>query len=138
MVIYSDSLLHLELDPKTDILKVKWPHLVDEPMLIVRPTFSKIFDTIKYFNVAKLLVDTRNTNTNIPAEDFKKLSREFVEVLADSNLKKLARIIYAQPQRELRAKIFIEALTDRLGSTFKSREFDDEKSALAWLENDEI
>jgi hypothetical protein len=137
MVVYSDSLIHLEFDPKTEILKVKWPHLVDEPMLIVRPTFSKIFETIKYFNVSKLLVDTKNSDTNIPAEDFRKLSHEFVEILAASNINMLARIIYAQPQREIRAKILTDELSHRLGSTFKSREFEAEKSALLWLKSDE-
>jgi len=137
MVIYSDTLLHLELDPATEILKVKWPHLVDEPMLIVRATFSKIFDTIKYFNINRLLVDTRNTSTNIPAEDFRKLSEEFIEILIASDLKKLARIVYAEPQREIRAKMLTDELTARLGASFQSREFDDEKAARTWLESDE-
>lgn len=88
MVIYSDSLIHLEFDPKTDILYVKWPHLVDEPLLIVRPTINKILDAVKYFNVGKMLVDTKDSNTNIKEEDFKKLSEEFITVLANSNLKK--------------------------------------------------
>ena len=100
MVIYSDSLIYLDFDPKTDILWVKWPHLVDEPMLIVRPTIDKILETIKYFNVTKLLVDTKNTNTNIPEEEFKRMSKEFVSALSTSNLKKIARVVYAEPVRE--------------------------------------
>src|SRR5688572_6121779 len=100
MVIYSDSLIHLEFDPKADILKVNWPHLVNESIVLVRPVISKILDSIKYFNVNKLLIDTKDTKTNIREEDFRKLSKEFVAVIASSNLKKLARIIYAEPQRE--------------------------------------
>ena len=137
MVIYSDSLIHLELDPKTDILKVNWPHLVDEPMLIVRPTIAKILDSIRYFNVSKLLIDTKDTGTNIKEEDFKSLNKEVVAILAISNVKKLARIIYAEPLREIRAKILTDALSERLGTSFKTREFNDENSALAWLENGE-
>jgi hypothetical protein len=137
MVIYSDTLIHLEFDPKTDILKVNWPHLVNESILLVRPVISKILESIKYFNVSKLLIDTKDTKTNIREEDFRKLSKEVVAALASSNLKKLARIIYAEPQREIRARILIEEISARLGATFESREFTDEKSALAWLESDE-
>ena len=138
MVIYSDSLIHLDFDPKTDILKVNWPDLIEEPMLIVRPTINKILDSIKYFNVSKLLIDTKDTDTNIREEDFRKLSQEFVAALATSNLKKLARIIYAEPIREVRARILIEELSVRLGNEFISQEFTDKNKALAWLESDNI
>src|SRR5688572_27564701 len=107
MVIYSDNLIYLDFDPKTDILWVKWPDLVDEPSIIVRPLIKKIMETVQYFHVGKLLVDTKNTGTNIPEEEFKKLSREFVSGLTSSNLKKLARVVYAEPLREIRARILI-------------------------------
>ena len=83
MIIYSDSLIYLDFDPQTDILWVKWPHLVDEPSIIFRPTIEKIKETVKYFHVGKMLVDTKNTGTNIPEDEFKKLSKEFVEALSD-------------------------------------------------------
>ena len=137
MVIYSDSLIHLDFDPKTDILTVNWPHLVNESIVLVRPVISKVLDAIKYFHVSKILIDTKDTKTNIREDDYRKLSKEFVEVVASANLKKLARIIYAEPQREIRARILIEELSDRLGAAFKYQEFTDEKGALAWLENDE-
>ena len=137
MILYSDSLMYIDFDPKTDILWIKWPHLVDEPALIVRPTIGKILETIKYFNVSKLLIDTKNTGTNIPEDEFKKLSKEFVEALESANVKKLARVIYAEPVREIRAKILVDELSEKLGSDFKTREFNDVKSAYAWLENDE-
>ena len=137
MVIYSDSLIYLDYDPKTDILWVKWPNLVDEPMLIVKPTIEKIPETIKYFHVSKLLVDTKNTNTNIPEEEFKRMSKEFVEALSTSNLKKVARVVYAEPLRELRAKILLDDLSAWLAPDLKIREFQDVKSAFAWLESEE-
>jgi hypothetical protein len=137
MIIYSDSLIYLDYDPKTDILWVKWPHFVDEPSLIVRPTIDKILESIKYFNVGKVLIDTKNTGTNISEEEFKKLSKEFVAALSSANLKKLARVIYAEPIREIRARILIDALSEQLGADFKSQEFTDVKSAFAWLEKEE-
>ena len=137
MVIYSDPLIYLDYDPKKDILWIKWPHLVDEPMVIVRPTIDKILESIKYFQVSKLLVDTKDTSTNIPEEDFKKLAKEFVLSLASSNLKKIARVIYAEPKRELRAKILLDQLTAWLAPDFQSKEFTDIKSAFAWLESEE-
>src|SRR6187402_3139561 len=102
MEIYSDSLIYLDFDPNTDILWVKWPHLVDEPMVIVRPTIGKVLETIKYFNVTKLLVDTKDSSTNIPEEEFRRLSKEFVTALSASNLKKIARVVHATPLREKR------------------------------------
>ncbi len=137
MVVYSDSLIHLDLDPKTDILKIKWPSLVDEPMSVVQPAMSKILKSFELLQVSKLLIDTKDTRTNISEEDFRKLSKEIIAVLAPSKLKKLARIVYAEPLREKRARILIEDLTAWLSPDFESQEFTDEKSALAWLENDE-
>ena len=137
MVIYSDSLIYLDFDPKTDILWVKWPNFVDESMVIVRPTIDKILETIKYYHISKLLVDTKDTHTNIPEEDFKILAKEFVLSLASSNLKKVARVVYAEPLRELRAKILLDQLEVWLTPDFQSREFTDIKSAFAWLESDE-
>ena len=136
MVIYSDSLIYLDFDPKTDILWVKWPHLVDEPMLIVRPTIGKILETIKYFNITKLLVDTKNTNTNIPEEEFKRLSKEFVSGLSSSNLKKIARVVYAEPLREIRARILLDDLSAWFAPDLQIRECEEVKSAFAWLESD--
>ncbi len=137
MLIYSDSLIYLDYDPKTDILWVKWPDLVDEPMLIVKPTIDKIPETIRYFHVTKLLVDTKDTRTNIPEEEFRRMTKEFVNGLEDSNLKKVARVVYAEPKREIRAKILLDELAARLSPDLKTREFPDVKSAFAWLENDE-
>ena len=137
MVIYSDSLIYLDFDSQTDILWVKWPHLVNEPLEIARPAIDKIIETIKHFQVSKLLIDTKDTSTNIPEEDFKILAREFVLSLATSNLKKVARVIYAEPKRELRAKILLDQLAVWLTPDFQSREFTDIKSAFAWLERDE-
>src|SRR5688572_29758030 len=136
MVIYSDSLIHVDIAPKADILKIKWPDLEDEPISVLRPAMNKILKSMNLLQVSKLLIDTKDTKTNISEEDFRKLSKEFIEVLAPTNLKKLARIVYAEPQREIRAKIFIEDLSSWLGPDFESREFTDEKSALAWLEKE--
>jgi|SRR5688572_3408584 len=136
MVIYSDPLIYLDYYPETDILWVKWPHLVNEPMEIARPAIDKILEAIKHFQVTKLLVDTKDSSTNIPEEDFKNLSREFVLSLASSNLKKVARVVYSEPIRELRAKILLEQLALWLAPDFQSREFTDIKSAFAWLESD--
>ena len=135
MVIYSEKLIHLDIDPKTDILKIKWPNLVDEPISVVQPAIDKILKSIRLFQVSKLLIDTKDTKTNISEEDFRKFSKEFIEVLIPTNLKKLARIVYAHPLREIRAQILIEDLSAWLSPDFESREFTDEKSALAWLEN---
>jgi hypothetical protein len=138
MVIYSDSLIFIDFDPKTDILWVKWPHLVDEPMVIVKPAIGKILEAMKYFNATKLLVDTKNTNTNIPEDEFKRMSKEFVSALSTSDLKKVARVVYAEPVREIRAKILLDDLAAWLEPNLKIREFQDVKSAFAWLESEEV
>lgn len=135
MVIYEDALIYLDYDSKTDILWIKWPDLENEPMSEVRPAINRILETIKAYRVKNLLIDTKDTKTNIPEDEFKVMAKEFVLGLADSDIKKIARVIYAEPTREIRAKILMEQLTAWLAPEFENREFTDIKSAFDWLEN---
>jgi len=133
MIIHTDSLMELVYEPKTDILSVKWPDLVDVPISVIQHSFSKLVDSINHYHITKLLLDSKGTVSNVSDEEYKPLAMKLVMSLGTTSLKKIARIISEDQLRENRAKTYSQELHSQITFKFKSKEFDNKESALAWL-----
>ncbi|PIQ21289.1 MAG: hypothetical protein COW65_09970 [Cytophagales bacterium CG18_big_fil_WC_8_21_14_2_50_42_9] len=133
MIIHTDSLMELVYEPKTDILSVKWPDLIDVPISVIQHSFSKLVDSINHYHITKLLLDSKSTVSNVSDEEYKPLAMKLVMSLGATSLKKIARIISEDQLRENRAKTYSQELQSQMTLNFKSKEFDNKESALAWL-----
>jgi len=137
MIIHTDSLMELMYEPKTDILSVKWPDLIDVPVSVIQHSFSKLVDSINHYHITKLLLDSKGTVTNIPDEEYKPLAMKLVMGLASTSLKKIARVISEDQLRENRAKEYNREVQSQMTFKFKNKEFDDKETALKWLASTE-
>jgi len=137
MIIHSDSLMELVYEPKTDILSVKWPDLIDVPASVIQHSFSKLVDSINHYHITKLLLDSKGTVTNIPDEEYKPLAMKLAMGLASTSLKKIARVISEDQLRENRAKEYNREVQSQMTFKFKNKEFDDKETALKWLASTE-
>jgi len=133
MIIHTDSLMELVYEPKTDILSVKWPDLIDVPISVIQHSFSKLVDSINHYHITKLLLDSKGTVSNVSDEEYKPLAMKLVMSLGTTSLKKIARIISEDQLRENRAKTYSQEIQSQMTLKFKSKEFDNKESALAWL-----
>ncbi len=136
MIIHKDNLIELSFDPKSDILSLKWPNLIDIPSTVVEQTFNHLADTIKHYNITKLLLDSKGTVTNLPDEEYKPLTFKLFQEFIKSNLRKIARVVSDDLDRERRAQEFQSETMIKYNYGFQSKEFPDKESALAWLEKE--
>jgi len=136
MIIHTDSLMELVYEPKTDILSVKWPDLIDVPVSVIQHSFSKLVDSINHYHITKLLIDSKGTVTSISDEEYKPLAMQLIMGFAAAPLTKIARVISEDQLRENRTKAYNEEVQNTMTFKFKSKEFDNKESALEWLTSD--
>ena len=137
MIIHQDGLLVLHYEPSTDILIVKWPDLLDVPSAVIEHSFSKLIQSINNYHITKLLLDSRGSRSNVPDAEYKPLALQLIIGLAATRLQKIARLISNDQVRETRAKNYSQEVQNTMRFTFKSQEFEDQESALAWLTSNE-
>ena len=137
MIIHQDSLMVLQYEPSTDILAVKCSDLIDVHPSVIEHSFSQLTQNINNYHITKLLLDSRSSKSNVPDEEYKPLAMKLILGLAATRLKKIARVISNDQAREARAKNYSQEVQTQMSFNFKSQEFEDQESALAWLNSKE-
>lgn len=129
MVLYDNSLVRLNYDPATDILDVDCPDFNPLMMTEVKEAFSVIVDTVKHYDVKKLLIDSSKATIDTSDHEHKAVLIKFARDLMSTRLQKLARV---GTRDILREKNVSEAREEALFSiAFQS--FPEKAAALAWL-----
>jgi len=137
MILHNDGLIELRYDIKTDVLFVRWPDVNGTPASAIAYSFKKLLDTINYYNITKLLLNSKHTKVDVDNEAYKPLTLQLGKDLAGTRLQKIARIPSELALRESKAQESIKELKSTIALSFITKEFADEASALAWLTGNE-
>lgn len=134
MLLHKDGLIELNYDVATDILTAKWPDMMNFTTAEIRFAFKKIVDTLKHYDIKKLLVDSRSNVVEITDEAYTVLALEFTRDLKTSRVKKVARLQTLDPAREKRAAHVTQQVQAQLQSgEQRYGSFPTVQSALEWL-----
>src|SRR5687768_3138784 len=100
MVLHQSSLITLDYDPATDILSLDWPDVKDFLVPEVERELKVLIDTIKHYDVKKLLIDTSKADVEVNGAEYQVFLTNFANTLKDTRLQKIARVGTSNPERE--------------------------------------
>ncbi|MDO6391251.1 hypothetical protein Q4E40_14015 [Pontibacter sp. BT731] len=133
MILLQNSILLLEYDPATDILQVRYPDLQRYHMSEIRHSLQIMVQTIRNYDVRKLLLDARTTAIEIDDEENRQLTLELAAMLSETRLVKVARVQPSDPENEARAQQNIEAARKAGALSYDVATFPTPASAISWL-----
>lgn len=133
MLLHKDGLVELNYDVVQDILSFRWPDLSGMTMPEIDFSLKKLIDTLRHYDIKNLLVDSRQSKTDLSKDDHLALLLRFSEYLMSTRLQKMARLATSDLSRENVVDFAVEEAVNRIGITFVFRNFTDEASALKWL-----
>ena len=129
MVLYDNSLVRLNYNPVTDILDVDCPDFHPLIMADVKEAFDVIVDTVKHYDVKKLVIDSSKATIDTSDQEHRAVIIKFARDLMRTRLQKLARV---GTQDTLREKNVHEA-TQNAAFSIPFQNFSDKAAAVAWL-----
>ena len=133
MVLYKSSILSLDYHPASDIMEVDYPDLDGFVLSEVRNSLTLMVDTIRHYDVKKLLLDASKTVITISEEENRELTLRLAADLAKTRLQKVARIQPVDSLREVRAQQNIERAREAGLLPYELKTFGSKEDALAWL-----
>lgn len=133
MILLQNSILRLEYDPATDILQVRYPDLQRYHMSEIKHSLQIMVQTIRNYDVRKLLLDARTTSVEIDDEENRQLTMELTAMLSATRLAKVARLQPFDPENEERAQRNIEEARKTGALSYEVATFATPAAALKWL-----
>ncbi|KAA3436914.1 hypothetical protein [Rufibacter hautae] len=133
MLVLKDSLVELHYDVTTDILSMGWPDLTGFALSEVNHSLKKVIDTLKHYDIKKLLIDGRQNKVEVTEKEQKQVAHQFSLDLRHTRVKKVARLASSDWDKERRSHQLSEELSHELTYSVQYQEFTDERTALAWL-----
>lgn len=133
MILHHNSLIKLEYSPATDILQVNYPDLYSYQLAEVRHSLSIMVDTIRNYDVKRLLLDASVTSIHISDEENSELNINLAAELSKTRLQKVARIHPLSPTRETIAQNNIDMMLRSGLISYQLRTFSNRSQALIWL-----
>ena len=92
MVIYKSGFLILDYNASTDILTVSLPPVEDILLPEISRSFGIIVEHTRNYDIKKLLFDARETQVEVQEEAFAPVISQFVDSLANTRVRKIARV----------------------------------------------
>lgn len=133
MLIHRDGLIELNYDAATDILTVSWPDITEPGGSGLEYSFGKLIETIKYYDIKKLIIDSRFNKVSIHEEAYTNLMRRIHNALSATRLEMAARLGSLDAVREAKASKHALLIIEQLKPTFAFRNFSNAGEALNWL-----
>ncbi|WP_114783300.1 hypothetical protein [Botryobacter ruber] len=136
MVLYNNGLIKLHYDASNDILCAECPDIQDFTLVQIHDTFKRISATIGGYGIKKLLFDCSKAVIDVSDEEYITVIDEFDRDLQDTCLKRMARIISPDLEREIRVASYFEALKKRnKKSAIAFQNFSSMTAAMKWLKS---
>lgn len=133
MILHHNSIIRLDYSPATDILEVKYPDLQKFMLLEIKESLKLMVETIRNYDVKRLLLDASSTYIEISEEENRMLSLQLAEELTRTRLQRVARIQPKDPEKELRAQQNIKQIEKEIVLPYQIHTFSDRAEALKWL-----
>lgn len=123
--------MQLDFDPANSLMIVNWPNFEPYTLADTQLALSRLVNTIKNYDVKKLLVDATTAKLSVEIETYEDIVRDFTKALLETKLEKIGRVTTRDPERENTAK----KLSKELPSSIQSQHFSTIAEAKAWLLN---
>jgi len=133
MLLHKDGLIELNYEVATDTLTVSWPDMTTFTLSEIRFALTTIIDTLKHYDIKKLLIDTRANVVEITDEAYAELMLQFSRDLTTTRLQKVARLHAVNPAHEKRVARVTKSVNEAVNLSIDFNSFTDEFSALSWL-----
>ncbi len=134
MLLHNDGLIELDYDAATDVLTVKWPDIVSAAKTELYYSFLRLNDTIRLYDIKKLLIDSRCNKVEVQEEEYDELMKVLCDGLKSSRLLKTARLGSMDQSREPKAEKHAHRLMNELKPAFAFKNFHNKSQALQWLQ----
>jgi hypothetical protein len=128
-MLIPNKFLRLDYNPTNDVLFVEWPNMHDYSMPEVNYIIEELVETVRSYDIKRILTDTRQSVVTIPMDEYAKVINRLAMVLATTRLQKFARLQTPDPERNTIAS---NAAALVVGS-IAFRSFDSADEAVAWL-----
>ncbi|WP_347158848.1 hypothetical protein [Pontibacter chitinilyticus] len=136
MLLHKDGLIELNYEVATDILTVCWPDMTGFTRSEIGYALQKLIDTLKHYDIKKLLIDARSRVVELPEEEYADLMLDFSRNLLSTRLMKVARLQTLDMSREKKVERATAKVEKQVQIDIPYKSFADEVSALAWLRED--
>jgi hypothetical protein len=133
MILHRDGLVVLEYDLASDVLYIEWPDLADYSEGEIQHSFTNLIDSIKSYDVKKLLIDSSKTRAGLTYEAYKTLMTELGLKLANTRLQRIARVEAQDQMREQLVQQFSKEVAGMLQFNIPFRNFTKLTDARDWL-----
>ncbi|WP_162056434.1 hypothetical protein [Pontibacter pamirensis] len=128
-MVIPNPVIKLDYDPARDVLSVEWPDVHDYMKSETVYTLDKVVEVIKLYDVKYLLADTRKGVVDISEPEYKEIILKFARGLAETRLRKIARVVTGSTLREGP----IHEVTKQAHLLIPMRNFYSTEDALGWL-----
>lgn len=133
MIIHQNSLISLDYSPAFDILEVEYPDLQGYMLSHIKDSLDLMVDTIRTYDVKRLLLDASKTVIELNDEENKNLTIYLASQLVKTRLQKLARIQPIDLNVEIRAQENIQNIASSGLLPYQLKTFTVKEEALNWL-----
>lgn len=133
MVLFENSILRLDYDPASDILDVEYPDLHDFMLFEIKRTIDTLVDTVKHYDVKRLLLDSTRTVSSVSEEESREIAMYLAAGLATTRVQKVARVQSPSAAVETRAQNNVQHIIKMQPFPFQLQNFTGKADAVAWL-----
>ena len=128
--VYSTDYYKIEVDLKGNLMRSEWLRHVSDDELISGAT--KLYEALREHNTERAIANGKLLGALGPkAKDW--MANEFYELLSQTNLKKLARVLPDSVFHKLSLESVISRAEAQGKTRFEVKSFSDSEVALKWL-----
>ncbi|WP_114777431.1 hypothetical protein [Botryobacter ruber] len=129
-MIIPSPLITLDYNPAKDVLIVEWPDIQEFSITEVKHSLQDIINTVKFYDVKNLLVDSRKAVIGVSKEEYTTIASGFIKELSGTRIQKVARLESNNKVKEAQVKEISPLIT-----AIAFQNFSDFNEALRWLDS---
>ena len=132
-MLLHDSIIKLDYNPATDVLVTCMPDLRPYALPEVSYCLELMVESIRNYNIKKMLLDSSHTLIEVEDASYKAVMAQFAWALADTHLKKIARVGTDDIKREDKAARLASELRAEVNLPVEYKSFLSHTEAMNWL-----
>lgn len=133
MILFENTILKLDYNPASDILEVVYPDLHDYLISEIKNSITILVNTVKNYDVKKLLLDARNTVISVGEAESREIASFLATGLIATRTQKVARIQSGSALAEATSQSTIYHVQQNWSLPYQIQNFTDKAAANSWL-----
>ncbi|PRY12772.1 hypothetical protein CLV24_107144 [Pontibacter ummariensis] len=135
MILFENGLLKLDYNPATDILEVAYPDLHDYLLSEIKHSINILIDTIKHYDVKKVLLDSTRTVISVSDEESREIAVYLATGLMGTRVQKVARVQSSSTTVEITAQGNMRHIKESQLLSYDLQNFNSKAEAETWLKD---